>query len=69
MDTCTNERLTLCSQAFSRMIAATYRAVYDGEADGHGQVDPGLQEGDNLSARAGGRDDQHILRMHPLSRQ
>lgn len=41
----------------------THLGVGNGEADGHGQVDPGLQEGNDLSTRAGGGDDQHILRV------
>jgi hypothetical protein len=35
--------------------------VSDGEGNGHGQVDPGLEEGDDLSTRARGSDDQDVL--------
>ena len=35
--------------------------VDDGETDGHGQVYPCLQEGDDLSTGARGSDDEHIF--------
>lgn len=35
--------------------------VHDGETDGHGEVDPSLQKGNNLGARTGGGNDQDIL--------
>lgn len=35
--------------------------VDDGEADGHREVDPGLQEGDDLGAGAGGGHDKDVL--------
>ena len=35
--------------------------VEDSEADGHGEVDPGLEEGDDLGAGARGGDDEDVL--------
>jgi len=35
--------------------------VEEHEADGHGQVDPGLEERDDLGAAALGGDDEHVL--------
>ena len=35
--------------------------VEEHEADGHREVDPGLEEGYNLGAAAFGRDDEHVL--------
>ena len=35
--------------------------VEDREADGHRQVDPGLEEGDDLGAGAGGGNDEDVL--------
>ena len=40
---------------------ASHLGVANREGDGHGQVHPGLEERNDLSTRAGGSDDEHIL--------
>ncbi len=47
----------------------THLGIQHGEANGHGQVHPGLEEGDDLGAGARGSNHQNILQGREGERQ